>query len=459
MTMTTPIARSAGLNLSQPETLRALSAERANEPAWMKTRRADAFDTFVKLGLPTRRHEEWRFTPLRPLATMEFEPAVTIDETASLSASDIAARFALPGIDGIRLVFINGRYHPDCSTLSDVPSGMIVCDIMTALTDHAELCEPHLGDIIHQDDDAFDALSLATFTGGGFVYVPANMRLEKPVHVLSITSGDNSTFAASRSLIVVGDDAHATFVEDYVTHSTGGTTPDTTVSVAGTEILCGDRGDVEHVLIEREDEHAIHISTLASRQGEASRMRSHSALLGGKLVRNNVNPQLCGPKADSLLNGIYAPFGSQHIDNRMLVEHRSGDCTSRQHYRGMLTDDGSTVFSGRIVVSDDAAETDAVQNCRNLLLSDGSRAVTQPQLEIYDADVQCTHGATTGQIDAEQFFYLRARGVDSDTARGLLVYAFAAEGLERIDSLPLRQWIAEQLSARLPFSADLEEIL
>jgi Fe-S cluster assembly protein SufD len=185
-------------------------------------------------------------------------------------------------------------------------------------------------------------------------------------------------------------------------------------------------------------------------------MDSYSVLLGGRIVRNDVNPRIEGAGADSQLNGIYVPTGEQHMDNHMRVEHRVGGCTSRQYYRGLLPDHTTGVFSGRIVVSDGASETDAVQSCQNLLLSEDARAVTKPQLEIYDADVKCTHGATTGQLVPEQLFYLRARGVDEATARGLLVYAFAAEGIDRISVEPVRAWVHGQLETRVPYAGDLE---
>jgi len=220
---------------------------------------------------------------------------------------------------------------------------------------------------------------------------------------------------------------------------------------AVTELVVADRGHVEHVLIERDSVRAFNVTALKSRQGAESQVESHSVLLGGRIVRNEVNPKLEGEKADSLLNGLYVPNDEQHMDNHMRVEHRVGSCTSRQYYRGMLPDKTTGVFSGRIVVSDDASETDAIQSCQNLLLSDHARAVTKPQLEIYDADVQCTHGATTGQLQPEQLFYLRSRGVEESRARGLLVYAFASEGIDRISLEPVREWVHRRFEERLPY--------
>jgi Fe-S cluster assembly protein SufD len=173
-------------------------------------------------------------------------------------------------------------------------------------------------------------------------------------------------------------------------------------------------------------------------------------LLGGALVRNNVHPVLAGEGAECLINGLFIGNERQHLDNYMLVEHVSPHCSSRQFYNGILDDHAHGVFHGRIIVHKDAQKTDAKQTNRNLLLSDNAQIDTKPQLEIYADDVKCTHGATIGQIEQEALFYLRSRGVDEASARGLLLYAFASECLDRMSCTPVREYLQKQVQQWLP---------
>ena len=181
----------------------------------------------------------------------------------------------------------------------------------------------------------------------------------------------------------------------------------------------------------------------------ATNVASHSLLLGGRLVRNNVHPVLDGEGAECLINGLFVGAGRQHLDNYMLVEHAQPHCGSRQFYNGILDDAAHGVFHGRIIVHKDAQKTDAKQTNRNLLLNDNARIDTKPQLEIYADDVKCTHGATIGQIDDTQLFYLRARGLNEATARNMLLYAFAAECMDRMKEPAARQFVEKLIGERI----------
>jgi len=191
------------------------------------------------------------------------------------------------------------------------------------------------------------------------------------------------------------------------------------------------------------------VSTLRVELGRAANVSSHSLLLGGGLVRNNVHPVLNGPGAECLINGLFVGAGRQHLDNYMLVEHASPECSSRQFYNGILDQQSRGVFHGRIVVHKVAQKTDAKQTNRNLLLSDDARIDTKPQLEIRADDVKCTHGATIGRIEDEPLFYLRSRGLDERSARNLLLYAFAAECLDRMNEQPVRDFVDRFIRQRL----------
>jgi len=202
-------------------------------------------------------------------------------------------------------------------------------------------------------------------------------------------------------------------------------------------------------MAEREHQQAFNISTLRLQQGRSANVSSHSVLLGGGLVRNNVHPVLAGEGSECLINGLFIGNGQQHLDNYMLVEHASPHCASRQFYNGILDDQAHGVFHGRIIVHKDAQKTDAKQTNRNLLLSDDARIDTKPQLEIYADDVKCTHGATIGQIEENALFYLRSRGIDEISARKLLLLAFANECLDRMATNPAREHVERLINEHL----------
>jgi Fe-S cluster assembly protein SufD len=202
-------------------------------------------------------------------------------------------------------------------------------------------------------------------------------------------------------------------------------------------------------MIEREHQEAFNVSTLRIQQGRTANVSSHSFLLGGGLVRNNVHPVLAGEGGECLINGLFVGSGKQHLDNYMHVEHASPHCSSRQFYNGILDDNAHGVFHGRIVVHKDAQKTDAKQTNRNLLLSDDAQIDTKPQLEIYADDVKCTHGATIGQLDENALFYLRSRGMTEVEARQLLLLAFASECVERMRPGAAQIYVEELIHAHL----------
>jgi Fe-S cluster assembly protein SufD len=230
-----------------------------------------------------------------------------------------------------------------------------------------------------------------------------------------------------RNLLLIGREAQAQIIEEYVSLGGG-----TVLSNSATELVAGENSTVSHFLIEREQRAAFKVSTLRIQQERSASVASHSLLLGGGLVRNNVHPVLAGEGGECLINGLFVGNGSQHLDNYMYVEHASPHSSSRQFYNGILDDAAHGVFHGRIVVHKNAQKTDAKQTNRNLLLSDDAQIDTKPQLEIYADDVKCTHGATIGQIEENALFYLRSRGIDEISARRLLLTAFANECVERM---------------------------
>src|SRR6266567_3637197 len=397
---------------------------------WLRKLRQDAFTRFCETGFPTTHDEDWRFTNVSAIGQTAFR--LTRNGRVQLSQQELKP-YRVPGVS-CQLVFVNGRFARELSSLGNLPGTVNVNSLAGEISSNPGAIEPHFGRYLDIRRDAFCALNAAFVEDGAFVHIPRGTLVEEPICLLFVSTGDDApTMSHPRNLIVAEEDSQATFVEDYVSLD-GGPVFCNTV----TELVAGDHTVISHYMVEREHTEAFNISTLCIQQGRRTNVVSHSVLLGGALVRNNVHPVLAGEGGECLINGLFIGNGEQHLDNYMLVEHASQRCGSRQFYNGILDGHAHGVFHGRIIVHEDAQKTDAKQTNRNLLLSDDAQIDTKPQLEIYADDVKCTHGATIGQIDEEALFYLRSRGIDETTARNMLLLAFAGECLARMKEGPAR---------------------
>lgn len=389
---------------------------------WLQKLRETGFARFCEVGFPTTHDEDWRFTNVSAIAKTRFELA----RDAKVSPGELEP-FGVAGL-GCQLVFVNGRFSRELSSIGNLPAGVTVTSLAEEIRSTSGELQSHLGRYLDIQRDAFAALNTAFAEDGAYVHVRRGVVIKEPIYLLFVsTTADKPLMTHPRNLIVVENEAEATIVEDYVSI---GDTP--ALSNTATELVAGKNAVVSHYMIEREHRQAFNISTLRIQQGRSANVSTHSVLLGGGLVRNNVHPVLAGEGGECLINGLFIGNGRQHLDNYMLVEHASPHCASRQFYNGILDDHAHGVFHGRIIVHKDAQKTDAKQTNRNLLLSDDSRIDTKPQLEIYADDVKCTHGATIGQIEENALFYLRSRGIDEISARKLLLLAFANECLDRM---------------------------
>ena len=419
--------------------------------AWLMPAREQALQRFLDLGFPTTKHEDWRFTNLRSLASAPF--ALNEPRCAGVSRAAIAP-FDLGATGAVQLIFVNGRLCPQLSTRPAMPRGVRVGSLAQALHGRGDLLQAHLTVYADDPDDAFTALNTAFIEDGGLVHVGRGVKLERPIHLLFVSTGkEQPQVSHCRTLVVAEPESEATVIEHYVDAGGGAYW-----SNAVTEVVVGPNANVTHYLLEEESEEAFNVSSLRVHQHRNSRFTSHAALFGGRLVRNNVHVELAGEGCDSLVNGLFMGHGEQHLDNHMRVVHAEPHGDSRQFYKGILDDKARGVFSGRIVVRPDAQKTDAKQSNRNLLLTDDARTNTKPQLEIFADDVKCTHGATTGQLDENAVFYLQARGLSKEAARAMLIYAFARENLDRMAIEPVRDRLERLLVQRLS-RAELPEVL
>jgi Fe-S cluster assembly protein SufD len=410
-------------------------------PPWLRELREFAFARFCSAGFPTTRDEDWRFTNVAGLARTPFQLA---RESAAQSTISDLEPWRMLGASS-RMVFVDGHFAPWLST-RDVPDRVTVNSLRDEIRDGSRAVADHLGRYLDIERDPFCALNTAFVDDGAFVRVGRGVVVERPIHLLFISmSSSTPAMTHPRNLIVVEDEGQASIVEEYV--SIGIATP--VFSNAVTELVAGGNAVVGHTLIEREHPEAYNVSTLRIEQARGASVSSHSLLLGGGLVRNNVHPVLAGEGGECLINGLFIGGGRQHLDNYMLVEHRSPHCNSRQFYNGILDQGAHGVFHGRVIVHKDAQKTDAKQTNRNLLLSDDAQIDTKPQLEIYADDVKCTHGATIGQIAEDALFYLRSRGLDEVEARRLLLQAFAGECLGRLNAGALRDYAEAMVQTRL----------
>ncbi len=415
------------------------------DPGWLEHLREDAQARFAKAGFPTTHDEDWRFTNVAAIAQTPFRMAA---ETAPALAARDLEPYELAG-SACLLVFINGHFAPRLSKRKNLPAGLEAGSLSEALAQNAEAVGRYLGRYADTRRDAFVALNTALWQDGALIRIARRAVIEQPVHLLYLstggaTGGDGPLMTHPRTLIVAEAESQATVIEDYI--SLG---DEATLSNSVTELVAGESAVIAHCMVERENGQSYNISTLRIEQARAASVASHSILLGGSLVRNNVHPVLAGEGAECLINGLFIGADRQHLDNYMLVEHASPNCGSRQFYNGILDDQARGVFHGRIIVHKDAQKTDAKQTNRNLLLLDDARVDTKPQLEIHADDVKCTHGATIGQIDEDALFYLRSRGLDEVNARKALFQAFAGECTGRIQMEAVRGFVEGLVQDRL----------
>ena len=404
----------------------------AHEPDWLLPRRKAGLARFAELGFPTVRDEDWRFTNLAPLTKLPLKP-LRPAASVGVAAADLSG-FTFASLPAARLVFLDGQFAPELSTLPALPAGVRVANLAAALRDSG-IAESHLGCYALVGGNALAALNQAWFRDGAFIQVPDGVSLEMPVHILHVsTQSETGSTAQPRHLILAGCDSHLTVVESYAA-----TTASAYFTNAVTEMVVGDGAVVEHCKFQDESPAAFHLSTLAAKIGRTASFRTHSFALGARLSRNNLRTELAGEGLEAILNGLYLTKGEQLADHHMVVDHAQPHCASHEYFNGILDDKSKGVFHGRILVRQNAQKTDAKQTNKNLLLSDLATADTKPQLEIYADDVKCTHGATVGQLNRESIFYLRARGIGEDTARQMLIHAFAGEIIERIRCAPARE--------------------
>ena len=413
-------------------------------PAWLREARAGAMGWFAEVGFPTTRLEDWRFTPITPIASTPFVPGESLHVQPDLIAAHTLADFC-----AAELVFVNGRFAPALSRAADLPAGLEAGSLADLLQHDPARLEGVLGRVADSKGTPFAALNTALFEDGAWVRVARNAVIERPVHVLfySTVSGAPQV-SHPRLLFVGGEHSEARLVETYA-----GVAPQVYLTNAVSEFVIGDRAIIDHCKVQRESLAGYHVASMQMRTGRESVFVSHALTLGGAIARNDIGAVLGGPGGDTTLNGLYLADGDQLVDTHTTIDHATPHNGSHEVYKGIMGGRARAVFNGKIIVRPDAQKTDAKQTNKALLLSEAAQINTKPQLEIFADDVKCTHGATVGQLDAEMLFYLRSRGLDAHAARSLLIRGFAGDITGRIRIEPLRERLDAALVAQIPRDA------
>jgi len=406
---------------------------------WLQSLRSLARIDFTTHGFPSPREEEWRYTNITPIEKKRFSPSTGAGD--SVKVEELIQQHRLT--DAWSLVFIDGIYVAEQSRLGGVPDTVEVMPIAQALERCPKKVEAILQQVSRQESHGFIAFNTAYFRNGAFIDLTEGQVLEKPIQILHLST-QTEGLAVLRHLISLGTHAQATVFETYA-----GGKDAACLTAAVTEIDLAANAKLDHHKLQIESARSYHFGGIYARQQETARLHQHHAAFGGLMARTDIHSDL-GQGAECHLDGLFLASGRGHLDTHTLLRHRGAHALSRETYRGIASERGRGVFSGRILVDKLAQKTDAEMNNRNLLLSDDAEIDSKPQLEIHADDVKCAHGVTVGQLSNESIFYLQSRGIDEPSARNMLTFAFANEMVERIEDQGHRQQVREALLAALP---------
>ncbi|MBN1197825.1 MAG: Fe-S cluster assembly protein SufD [Bacteroidales bacterium] len=432
-----PITREYLLNLFQENYKKLI----AGDTPVLQARREMAIAAFKKLGFPDKKTEDWRSTDLSGSLGLDYHYPLGPSEEKDLQK---VFRCDIPHLDTAVIGQLNGWYVSKDVPLIELGNGIIIGSLAEAIKKYPHLIEPHLGQYTNVESNAFAALNAAFTTDGTFIYIPDGVKSEKAVQLVNVIQHRENIFIQSRNLVVLGKGAKLTVV-----HCDDSYDYQPSFSNIVTEIVLGEGAFLDHYKLQNLNNTSTLVSSNWFHLEKEAQLKSHYISLNGALLRNNTYVRFDGPFGDATIYGLYLMDRKQHIDNYVAVDHASPDCESKELFKGILDEHATGVFNGHILVERDAQRTNAYQNNRNLLLTDTAKINSKPFLEIYNDDVKCSHGSTTGQLDENAMFYLRQRGIGEDNARMLLMFAFADEVVSRIAIEPLRFRIEDMVKKRL----------
>jgi Fe-S cluster assembly protein SufD len=411
-------------------------------PAAVGALREDAFRRFETEGLPHRRVEEWKYTDLRALMR-EAKPLAGMPGAAAKARAK-AALATLAAVDARRIVFVDGALVPELSDLDRLEAGLAIRSMAQALAAGDGDLLAHLGRVVTTDDIAV-ALNTAFMGDGALIHVARGAALAQPIHLVFVNAGSEAASVFARSLVVIEDGARAMLLESHIG------CPDASENQVNTvlELKVGDAAHVDHIKITDEGAGGLHVSSLMAAIGAHARFNAFLFTTGGGVVRNQAFVRFSGEGTVAGIRGATLLRDRQHADTTLIADHAAAECTSREVFKSVLDEQGRSVFQGKIVVRPHAQKTDAKMATHALLLSDTAEADNKPELEIFADDVQCGHGATSGALDQDLLFYLKARGIPAKEAEALLIQAFVGEAVEGIEHAGLRDALIDRVVAWL----------
>ena len=412
----------------------------------VRSAREKAMAHFGKVGFPTRKLENWRYTDIASLGTSDFDPASQPPGPGHIES----ARTALSALNlsDKAIVLVDGIPQ---QSLREWPSleGVTLTSLADEWSNTASRPAP-----VKFEDAPLAAINTAFVRDGLAVAVAEGHQIPEPIHIVLLTSARSGTAPQPRVIVDMGEAAELSLILHLV-----GSESNAAWTNLVTQVDLQPRAKLAIHRIQELASEDIHTELLTARVSAAASLEASYVDLGGKLVRNDVHIDLVSPEAECDLYGVFLADQGQHVDNHLRVDHSAPRTVSNESFKGIVGENGRGVFNGKVVVHRDAQKIDATQSSDNLLLSDHAEIDTKPELEIYADDVKCSHGATVGQLDERQLFYLRARGIPDSTARGLLTFAFANEVLQRLSTEETRDRIARRVLERLPGSLDWDELL
>jgi Fe-S cluster assembly protein SufD len=397
-----------------------------------------AMQDYRHYGLPTVKHEEWRYTRIGS----SFKSDMALGQHAELSAADVNS-FRLPG-DAIEIFFVNGVFQSASQTEEVTIQSLDIA----AAGEYAQIVKDNLGHSAKYHPDGINALNTAFVNVGVFIHVRAGKQVSKPIYIYHVNHNKTvSTLALPRTLIYVGAGCGLEVAEHHVSLGTH----DTLTNMV-TEIVVEQDAIVNFYKIQNEGSHASQVSTTHFRQIGKALCNATTISLSGNIVRNNLNMVMEADHGESHMYGLYLLDGNTLVDNHTIVDNVMPHCFSNELYKGIMDGASTGVFNGKIFVRQDAQKTNAYQSNKNVLLTNEASVNTKPQLEIFADDVKCSHGCTIGKLDEEALFYLRARGIGEKAAKSLLLHAFAVDILDNIKTASLRDYVDQLISERLEFN-------
>lgn len=409
---------------------------------WLQQLRDQAMQCFKLQGFPTQRDEDWKYTNLAPVAKHAFKKNhLPLTAETLAAASHLLAEYETVAQ---RMVFVDGQFSAELSNYV-TPAHAVMTSLAHAILEYPELVQAHLGTIANLNDHALTAFNTAFANDGLFLYLPHGVILPAPITLFFITTEHAAPiFNPVRNLIICEEQSQAVVVEHYLGKSSNAYFTSTV-----TELVLQPYARVEHYKLLNESERAFHIGLVHALQKAHSYFCGHSFALDGLLSRSDAHVTLAAEHAECELNGFYLTRKRQHVDHHTVIHHTHPHGTSREYYKGVLADHSRGVFNGKVIVYEKAQKTNAQQSNKNLLLSNDAEIDTKPQLEIFNDDVKCTHGATVGQLNEDALFYLCSRGIPEEQARNVLIYAFVKEMVERVQVPELKTQLHVMLNAQM----------